>query len=64
MNRSRIRNALARVRLVLLTLVMVIPTACTGGINAGVKGGQAFIVFTGMLLVTLAILWIILGREK
>lgn len=38
--------------------------ACTGGINAGEKGGQAFIALAGMLLATLAILWIILGREK
>lgn len=60
----RIRNALVRLRLVVLALLLVLPAACTGGINAGVKGGQAFIVFTGMLLVTLAILWIILGREK
>lgn len=38
-------------------------TSCTGGINAGENGGVAFIVFAGMLVGTLAILWFILGRE-
>ena len=61
---SRIHGVLTRLRLVIAVLLLLVPAACTGGINAGVKGGQAFIVFTGMLLVTLAILWIILGREK
>ena len=60
----RERNALARLRLVILAVLLAVPAACTGGINAGEKGGTAFIVFTGMLLLTLAILWIILGREK
>ena len=64
MNPSRMRSTLVRIGLIALSLLLVVPAACTGGINAGVKGGQAFIVFTGMLLVTLAILWIILGREK
>ena len=54
----------ARLRLILASLLLVAGTACTGGINAGVKGGQAFIVFTAMLLITLAILWVVLGREK
>jgi hypothetical protein len=54
----------ARLRLIGALLLLVLPAACTGGINAGVKGGQAFIVMTGMLLLMLGILWIILGREK
>ena len=54
----------ARLRLLLTCLLLIAGTACTGGINAGVKGGQAFIVFTAMLLITLAILWVVLGREK
>ncbi|MDQ4096093.1 MAG: hypothetical protein M3174_07820 [Actinomycetota bacterium] len=54
----------AKLRLVIGLLLLVVPAACTGGINAGVKGGQAFIVFTVMLLVTLGVLWLILGREK
>jgi hypothetical protein len=37
--------------------------ACTGGINAGEEGGMAFIVFAGMLIVTVLILWLVLGRE-
>ena len=61
---DRKRGLVARFRLLFGLLLLLAPTACTGGINAGVKGGQAFIVFTGMLLVTLAILWVILGREK
>ena len=61
---DRLRTVFVRIRLVATALLLVVPAACTGGINAGVKGGQAFIVFTGMLLLTLAILWIILGREK
>ena len=54
----------SKLRLVVAALLLVLPTACTGGINAGEKGGQAFILMTGMLLLMLAILWIILGREK
>jgi hypothetical protein len=38
-------------------------TSCTGGINAGEQGGQAFIAFTIMLLITIAVLWYFLGRE-
>jgi hypothetical protein len=38
-------------------------TSCTGGINAGEEGGVAFIVFAGMLVLFLAILWLVLGRE-
>ncbi len=38
--------------------------ACAGGVNAGEKGGVAFITFAIMLLVTLGILWVVLGRER
>ena len=58
------RNALARLRVLVAVLMLAVPGACTGGINAGEKGGQAFIAMTGMLLAILAILWIVLGREK
>ena len=64
MNKSSKTHLWAHVRLVVVAALLVVPAACTGGINAGEKGGTAFIVFTGMLLVTLAILWVILGREK
>jgi hypothetical protein len=51
-------------RVVSIALLLALPAACTGGINAGEKGGQAFIAFTGMLLLTLGILWIVLSRER
>ena len=54
----------ARLRLAVAVLLLAFPAACTGGINAGEKGGTAFVAMTGMLLAILAILWIILGREK
>ena len=56
-NRSRARVTLAVCALALAS------TACTGGINAGEDGGVAFIVFAGMLLAFLGILWLVLGRE-
>lgn len=37
--------------------------ACTGGVNAGEDGGLAFIIFTGMLLAIIVVLWLVLGRE-
>lgn len=58
------REVFTRLRLLILTVLLAVPAACTGGINAGEKGGSAFIAFTGMLLATLGILWIVLGREK
>jgi hypothetical protein len=53
----------ASLRVLTGSIILVALSACTGGINAGEKGGQAFIAFTAMLLATLAILWIILGRD-
>lgn len=44
-------------------LLLVLSGCTKTGINAGEEGGQAFILFTVMLLVTIAILWLILGRE-
>jgi hypothetical protein len=43
--------------------------ACTGGINAGGEsptnnGGIAFIALAGMLILSVIILWIILGRDE
>jgi hypothetical protein len=54
---ERARSSLAALALALGA------TACTGGINAGEEGGLAFIVFTAMLLVTIGVLWFVLGRE-
>jgi hypothetical protein len=51
------------VRVIGALLLLVALSACTGGINAGEKGGLAFIAFAGMLIATLAILWIVLGRD-
>ncbi len=53
-----------RRRMLLGSLGLCALAACSGGINAGEKGGQAFIAFAAMLLITLAILWIVLGRER
>ena len=48
----------------LATLALIAGTACSRpGINAGEEGGQAFIAFAGMLIVTVVILAVILGRE-
>lgn len=45
--------------------LLLLLSGCTRtGINAGEEGGQAFVLFTVMLLVTIAILWFILGREE
>jgi hypothetical protein len=53
-----------RMRTLLSAMVVaLLTTSCTGGINAGEEGGLAFIVFTAMLLIVLAVLWLVLGRE-
>ena len=45
--------------------LLLLSSGCTRtGVNAGEEGGQAFVLFTIMLLVTIAILWFILGREE
>jgi hypothetical protein len=55
--RTHLRTSLA-------ALLLLAASGCTKtGINAGEEGGQAFILFTIMLLVTIVILWFILGRE-
>jgi hypothetical protein len=48
--------------LVVLAFAALLP-ACTGGIDAGVDGGVAFIAFTVMLIVFFVILWWAIGRE-
>ena len=53
----------APVRLAVGAALAVLLPACTSGINAGEKGGSAFIAFTVMLIVTCAILWFVLGRD-
>lgn len=44
-------------------LLLVLSGCTRTGINAGEEGGQAFILLTVMLLITIGILWFILGRE-
>ncbi len=57
-NRSHVRTSLTAAALLLLG-------GCTRtGVNAGEEGGQAFVLFTIMLLATIVILWFILGREE
>lgn len=56
MNRPALKVALPAGLLVFLS-------SCTSGIDAGKKGGVAFIGLTIMLLAMLFILWLILGRE-
>lgn len=47
-----------------LAAVMLLSSACTRtGVNAGEEGGTAFVLFTIMLIITIAVLWLILGRE-
>jgi hypothetical protein len=38
--------------------------ACTGGVNAGEKGGTAFIYMAAMLVAICVVLWVILGRGE
>jgi len=52
----------SRSRLIGACLGLLALPACGGGINAGVQGGRAFIAFTAMLLVTVAALWLAIGR--
>ena len=46
-----------------LASLLLALSACTSGVDAGKKGGEAFIWFTVMLLATLFILWLVLGRD-
>ena len=53
-----------KLRLALASLLLLGATACSGtGINAGEQGGRAFIAFTAMLVLTVVILAIFLGKE-
>ena len=54
----------ALLRLLFATVLLTVLTSCTNGINAGREGGVAFIGMAIMLIITVAILWFILGREE
>ncbi len=58
-------NNLASVRVALAVCMLATLSACSRtGLNAGEQGGRAFVALTVMLLVTLAILWAAIGRER
>ncbi len=58
-------NDARRIRLFVALALMGALSACTRtGLNAGEQGGRAFVGLTVMLLITIAILAIALGREK
>jgi hypothetical protein len=61
--RRRLNALMTRVRLLPSLFLAVLLPACTGGIDAGVDGGVAFIAFTVMLIVFAALLWWAIGRE-
>jgi hypothetical protein len=50
-------------RVALALLVTLLLSACGTGVNAGEEGGVAFIAFTIMLIVTIAVMYFFLGRE-
>jgi len=63
MRRGKVAT-IRKLRLALAMLLLFGATACSGtGINAGEQGGRAFIVFTAMLVLTVVILAIFLGKE-
>ncbi|MDQ3619289.1 MAG: hypothetical protein M3391_04080 [Actinomycetota bacterium] len=45
----------------LMTLALA---ACSGGVNAGEKGGTAFIFMAAMLVAICVVLWLVLGRGE
>ncbi len=51
-------------RSILASLALLALGGCTSGINAGVEGGIAFIVFAATLVLMVVILWFILGRDE
>jgi hypothetical protein len=53
----------ARVRLLASCAAAVALSSCTGGIDAGEKGGIAFIVFAVMLVVMGAVLFLFIGKS-
>ena len=54
----------SRLRVLLAAFLTLALSACSKpGIDAGHKGGTAFIAMTGMLILTIVILWFFLGRQ-
>ncbi|MDQ3958175.1 MAG: hypothetical protein M3273_07630 [Actinomycetota bacterium] len=53
-----------RMRSTLTAAALLTLSACTRpGINAGEEGGKAFVLMAIMLIATIVVLWLILGRE-
>ena len=55
---------ISKLRVLCTALAVAALPACTGGVNAGEKGGTAFILMTGMLLAIGVVLWLVLGRGE
>lgn len=55
---------MSRMRASFAALMLVVGTACSGGINAGRQGGVAFIALTVMLLIGIGIMWFAMGRDE
>lgn len=53
-----------RLRALSAGLTTLTLAACTGGVNAGVKGGTAFILMAAMLVGICVLLWLVLGRGE
>jgi hypothetical protein len=53
-----------KLRVLFATLLSLTLAACTGGVNAGEKGGTAFIYMAVMLVAICVVLWLILGRGE
>ena len=43
--------------------LLALPACTKPGVNAGEDGGTAFILMAIMLIATVGVLWLILGRE-
>jgi len=55
---------LRALRVFIASFALLALPSCTTGINAGRQGGVAFIAMAVMLILMVAILWFILGREE
>lgn len=53
-----------KLRVLCAALPALTLAACTGGVNAGEKGGTAFIYMAAMLVAICVVLWLILGRGE
>ena len=53
-----------KLRVLSAALFALTLAACTGGVNAGEKGGTAFIYMAVMLVAICVVLWLILGRGE